>query len=180
MNLIRKFSKWLDYNNYNHSGMKLYGTIFGILFIISTLLFINFTFNVDLTEDYKVLSNVMEENRSDIEELIAQYNYGNVAIEDKCNIKYSKEEVTVTSYKEHFMIGRPEINYSVIKDKDSILIDERYTPNEYVSYSFATYLAFIVLSILLSFAILLCFEMLPIVIFEIDEKKKRNKKEIST
>lgn len=154
MNLIRKLSKWYDNHNENKSFLKTGGVIFGILFIISTLSFINFMFNVDIKEENKVLSNVMEENRSEIEELITRYEYGNFGIGDKCHITFSEKEVSISSYKEYFFIGRPEINYSVVKIKDSFFIDERYTEKEYIFNSITVYFLLIILCILVAFLII--------------------------
>lgn len=177
MNLIRKFWVNKNYNNYFwHTG----GIIFGILVIISTFLCVKFTFNIDFKEDYKNLSIVMEENRSDIEKLITHYNYGSLGLENKCNIKFSQEEVVLTSYKQYW-VGSPEIKYAVIKSNGVFFIDERYTAKEeYIARGWMLYFGFIGISFFITFfIILLIFSLLSYIDRKYINKSNNITKEIS-
>ena len=55
MEFIRKILNWFDNDESNNSFGKAYVSIYVLIFLIFSFVYLNYLFNFDMTEDYKWL-----------------------------------------------------------------------------------------------------------------------------
>jgi hypothetical protein len=180
---IRKILNWFDNDESNKSFGKAYVSIYVLIFLIFSLVYLNYLFNFDMTEDYKCLSNAMEENRSNVEQLLTQYDYSSFNTKENYHITCSKsnEQVSITSNKHYFLIGNPEINYSVAKKNDAVVMSDTYTETGDYKVQNAICFIFILIVVDLVLAVVLLVLLLALleIIIYVDDKIKSNKKKLT-
>lgn len=167
---MKFIEKWYNIMMYDGKFVaKFYGIGLGVLVLISLIMscFVNYNSKFDLTEEYKMLSCVMEENRTKIQELIPQCQNGSITLDENYCISFSKDEVNVTYTKsENIFINRVQIKYSVTKDDNNFIISESYVKNnnlvfEEITSKCITYILIVLLFpamilILITLILILC------------------------
>lgn len=156
MKFIKKWYNLLMYDT--KVAVKSFCFLLLIYIALSTCFFVDSTFNVDLTQDYKNLSCVMEDNRTQIQDLITRYENGSITVKDNYCIYFTKDKVDVTYYKnDNSFISELQINYLVDKNEDNFIISEKYNQNDkrVIANAISMYLVLILSSMAMSIVFIL-------------------------
>lgn len=131
--MFKKLNKKLENSNYlktDSSILKTLIVLFLSSFAICLTIVLVLSFTVDLSDEYKKMDIIMQNNKTEIKEYLVFDKKGMIYdIEEGYNVSFDKENVSIFSNEKPYIMNQndnPTIRYTFNKQNDEIIISESY------------------------------------------------------